>query len=241
MLNSINYINSNPKFGHGHSYSNSTYNKHEKRLIATTTALGVIGSLAYLSKSAGYSLKPQKMFKNIKNSYLVKAPYNDEKDIITIGAGSCLGGLLGGCIVDKNKQNRKAKLQETLLQIANISLPALFTVRFAKAGEYLGNKFLEKNPLKSTYKTTIAKSTAAMTGLILGVYFSNIVANKVNEIIFKQGKGRPVKLSDFSAHLDDMCLAARQFGEHPLINAVSMFIPVALMTAGNEIGNKQAN
>ena len=180
------------------------------------------------------------MFRNIKNSYLVKAPYNDEKDIITIGAGSCLGGLIGGYTVDKNKRNRKAKLQETLLQIANISLPAFFTVRFAKAGENLGKKFLEKNPYKKTYRTTIAKSSAAMAGLMLGVYFSNIIANKVNELIFKQGKGRPVKLSDFSAHVDDMCLAARQFGEHPIINLISMTIPFALMTAGNEIGNKQA-
>lgn len=241
MLNSINNIYSkNINFGHGGSWNDSNYNKAEKHLIATTTALGVLGSLAYLSKSKGYSLNPKKMFKNIKNSYLVKAPYNDEKDIITIGAGSCLGGLIGGYVVDKNKQNRKAKLQETLLQIANISLPAFFTVRFAKAGENLGKKFLEKNPYKKTYRTTIAKSSAAMAGLMLGVYFSNIVANKVNEIIFKQGKGRPVKLSDFSAHVDDMCLAARQFGEHPLINLISMTIPFALMTAGNEIGNKQA-
>lgn len=241
MLNSVNYTNSNPKFGHGNSYSDSKYNKQEKRLIAATTAIGVLGSLAYLSKSAGYSLKPQKMFKNIKNSYLVKAPYDDEKAIITIGAGSCIGGLTGGFLVDKNKQNRKAKLQETLLQIANISIPAFFTVRFAKGGKYLGKKFLEKNPLKQTYRTTIAKSSAAMVGLMTGVYCSNLLANKVNEIIFKQGKGRPVQLSDFSAHLDDMCLAARQFGQHPLINAVSMFIPAALMTAGNEIGNKKAN
>ena len=186
MLNSVNYTNSNPKFGHGNSYSDSKYNKQEKRLIAATTAIGVLGSLAYLSKSAGYSLKPQKMFKNIKNSYLVKAPYDDEKAIITIGAGSCIGGLTGGFLVDKNKQNRKAKLQETLLQIANISIPAFFTVRFAKGGKYLGKKFLEKNPLKQTYRTTIAKSSAAMVGLMTGVYCSNLLANKVNEIIFKQ-------------------------------------------------------
>lgn len=227
-------------FGHGNPWSESTYSTKEKAVIAGTTAVGAAIGLAVLAKSAKYSLNPRKMFKNFKKSYVFKAPY-EEKEIITIGAGSCLGGLAGGYAIDKNKENRKAKLRETLLQAANISLPAIFTIRFAKAGKYLGKRFLEKNKSIETARTKIPKAAAAIIGLFTGVYVSNIAANKINEKIFNKGKGRPVQLSDFSAHLDDFCMAARQVSEtNSIIHGFTMAIPAALMIAGNEIGNKKA-
>lgn len=243
----INYNNSHKQqkvsFGHGNPWADSTYSFKEKAFIAGTTAVGVAAGLAVLAKTAKgakYSLNPKKMFKNFKQSYVFKAPY-EEKEIITIGAGSCIGGLAGGYIIDKNKDNRKAKLQETLLQAANISFPAVLTIRFAKAGKYLGNRFLEKDKKAVTLRTQVPKATAALIGLFTGVYMSNFFANKINEFIFNKGKGRPVKLSDFSAHLDDFCMAAKQINEtNPLIHSFTMAIPVALMVAGNEIGNKQA-
>ena len=80
-----------------------------------------------------------------------------------------------------------------------------------------------------------------MIGLFTGVYASNWLANKINEKLFNQGKGRPVQLSDFSAHLDDFCMAARQIDDkNSLIHKVTMCIPLALMIAGNEVGNKKA-
>ena len=48
------------------------------------------------------------MFKNIKKSYLGTVKY-EIKEVIGIGAGSCLGGLAGGYLIDKNKENRKGK------------------------------------------------------------------------------------------------------------------------------------
>ena len=225
-------------FGHGNPWADSPYSVKERTIIAGTTALGVVGSLAILAKSAKYSLNPAKMFKNFKGSYIHKAPY-DEKEIITIGAGSCLGGLAGGYIVDKNPDNRKAKLRETLMQIANISIPIIFVVRFAKGAKYLGQKFFEKNKNVENARTKVYKATGAIAGIFAGVFVSNVIANKINELIFKKGKGRPVQLSDFSAHLDDFCMAARQIDEtNPLIHKVTMCIPLALMVAGNEVGNK---
>ena len=232
--------NVKPNFGHGFSWSESTYSTREKAIVATTTALGVIGSLAILAKHAKYSLNPKKMFKNFKGSYLYKAPY-DEPEVITMGLGSCLGGLAGGFIIDQDKKNRKAKLQETLLQIANVSLPIIFVARMAKGGRVIGQNFFEKRPNAITYRSKIPKAIGAMIGLFTGVWISNIVANKINEKIFKQGKGRPVQLSDFSAHVDDFCMAARQIDEkNKLIHKITMCIPLALMVPGNEVGNKKA-
>ena len=241
-INSNNYQQNNKRvsFGHGNPWSDSTYSAKEKGIIAATTGIGVIASLAILAKCAKYSLNPKKMFKNFKGSYLYKSPY-DEPEIITIGAGSCLGGLAGGFAVDKDRANRKAKLRESLMQISNISVPIIFVGRFAAGGKYIGKHFFEKNKLVETYRTKIPKAIAAIAGIFVGVYASNLLANKINEKIFKHGKGRPVQLSDFSAHLDDFCMAARQVdNQNKIIHKVTMFIPGALMIAGNEVGNKKA-
>lgn len=231
---------SRPAFGHGNFWTESTYSNKEKSIILASSAVGVLAGLAILAKSAKYSLNPKKMFKNFKQSYLYKAPY-DEKEIITMGAGSCLGGLAAGCAIDKDKNNRKAKLQETLLQIANVSVPIIFVARFAKGGSKLGKKFFEKNKNAETFRSKIPKAVSAMVGLFTGVWVSNVLANKVNEKIFHQGKGRPVKLSDFSAHVDDFCSAARQFApENPIIQNITRCIPGILTIPGFEVGNKKA-
>lgn len=234
-----NYTNVNSSFGHGNPWSDSPYNKKEQAIIAGTTALGVATAFALLAKGEKYSLNPQKMFKNFKKSYFYNVEY-DEKPVIAIGAGSCLGGLTGGYLVDHDKENRKAKLRETLLQVANISVPIIFVVWAAKAGKKFGQKFFEKGS-KETMRTKIPKALGGIAGLFAGVYTANIIGNKINEKLFNRGKGRPVQASDFSAHLDDFCVAANQISSHSIVHWISRCVPFALMIAGNEVGNKVAN
>ena len=235
----VNRVNKNTQcnipFGHSNPWADSPYNIKDRMIIAGTTALGVAGSMALLAKHKGYSLKPSKMFKNFKNSWFNKVEY-DEIPVIAIGAGSCLGGLAGGCIIDKNKENRKSKMREALLQIANISVPIIFVVYAAKAGKYIGKKYLEKGPLE-TMRTKLPKAIGGIAGLFAGVFTANVVANKINEKVFHQGKGRPVQASDFSAHLDDFCVTARQISNSKLTDYIQKLVPVALMVAGNEVGN----
>ena len=111
-------------FGHEHCSNKSSYSAAQKAVITTTTAIGIATSLALLSKSAGYSLKPSKMFKNIKNSFLANVDF-EAKEVISIGAGSCLGGLIGGYLIDKNPQNRQSKKREAIMQMGNISIPII--------------------------------------------------------------------------------------------------------------------
>ena len=233
----INKKNS-PIFGHNNPWADSPYNKYEKYTVAATTALGAFVGMACHAKYKGYSLNPKKMFKNIKNSYWGKVKF-DDIPVITIGAGSCLGGLAGGCIIDKDKENRKAKKREALLQMTNISLPIVFTVYLAKLGKKLGNKYWDKNRPENlqTYRTKLPQGALAMAGLFAGVFTANVVANKINEKIFHQGKGRPVQASDFSAHLDDFCVAAQQIHNGSIVRGISRLVPIALMVAGNEVGN----
>jgi len=237
-ISPISKQNKTTGFGHNNPWADSPYNNKEKYIVATTTAVGVLASMACNAKCKGYSLSPKKMFKNFKNSYINKVKY-DDGPVITIGAGSCLGGLAGGLVIDRDKENRKAKLREALLQMTNISLPIIFTVWGSRFGHKLGNKYWDKcRPKESeTFRTKVPQGIAAITALIGGVYTANVVANKINEKVFHQGKGRPVQLSDFSAHLDDFCIAGTQITSAKFIDRIARLVPAALMIAGNEVGN----
>ena len=228
----------NAAFGHSTPWADSPYRKKDQVIVGITTTLGILAGMACNAKYKGYSLAPKKMFKNFRNSYINKVKY-DDGPVITIGAGSCLGGLAGGFIIDKNKENRKAKMRETLLQMTNISLPIIFTVFGSRLGHKLGNKYWDKcrPEAEQTFRTKIPQGIAAIAGLIGGVYTANVVGNKINEKLFHQGKGRPVQITDFSAHLDDLCIAGTQITNAKFIDRIARLVPVALMMAGNEVGN----
>lgn len=222
--------NQSPSFGHGHdSAKNSGYKPSEKALITGMSVLGVAASLALLARGAGHSLKPSKMIKNIKNSYLATADF-EAKEVIALGAGSCLGGLAAGCIIDKDKNNRKAKLRESLMQIGNVSIPIL-TVHL-----------MTQNIFKKASEGV--RAFAGLGGVAIGVVAANLIMNKINNIIFheKNGEGRGVKVTDFSAHLDDVVVAAHYIApKSKIVHAIGRIVPAALVIPGIEVGNKKAN
>jgi hypothetical protein len=136
-----------PNFGHGEeSFWKSDYSKKDNLIVAGTPALGVAGSLALLPKAQGYKLNFKNFGKYFKNADFLF------KEIVAIGAGSCLGGLAGGYIIDKNPINRKAKRRESVMQIGNITIP-IATV----AGT---NKICDM--LKVSEKTTKGQATRAV-------------------------------------------------------------------------------
>ena len=237
-MNIIPVKQNNISLGHNNPWADSPYDNKKKVIVAGTTALGVFAGMACHAKYKGYSLNPKRMFKNISKSYWNTIKF-DDGPVITIGVGSCLGGLAGGYLIDKDRENRKAKKREALLQMTNISLPIISTVWMSNQGEKIGNKYWDKGRQgkQQTFRTKLPKGAFALTGLVAGVFIANVVANKINELIFHQGKGRPVQASDFSAHLDDFCVAGQQISDAKIIKWISRLVPIALMVAGNEVGN----
>ena len=212
---------SSNSFGLGHRKP-AYYSKKDKAVVATTTALGVSVAAAVLAKKAGYSLKPSKMFKNIKNSYLAKVKY-EWPEVIALGAGSCLGGLTGGYIIDRDKGNRRAKNREALMHFGNISIPIL------TVGALVDNVFKESKPL--------AKAVAGIGGVIGGIYLANFVMNKLCNLLFQdKSNERGVEVTDLPAHLDDVVVAANYISDAKPIKLLGRIIPLALMVAGNEVG-----
>lgn len=224
QLNPVSFNTNSPSFGHRHhKQSENSYSAKQKGIVAATTALGVAASCAVLANKAGYSLKPTKMFKNIKNSFLANVKFED-KEICTIGAGTCLGGLIGGYMIDKNPENRRAKNREAVMQIGNISIPIITVMRCKELGAKFG-KF--------------AEGACAVGGIFAGVYLANFLMNKLSNVIFQnKNNERSVKASDFSAHLDDMIVAANCISENKYVHKIARIIPVALIIPGYEVGTK---
>ena len=203
---------------------NSEYTIGEKAIVATTTALGVCTAAAALAKGAGYSLNPNKMFKNIKNSYLAKVHY-EWPEVVALGAGSCIGGLAGGYLIDKDKENRKIKQREAIMHFGNIAIP-IFTV-----GMVVDKVFKNSNKW--------VKAGAGLGGIIVGLYLANFITNKLCSAIFKdKSQERGIEITDLPAHLDDAVVAAGYISKSKFIHGLSRIIPLALMVAGNEVGTK---
>lgn len=197
----------------------------DKLVVAGSVLTGTAVAAALMAKHAGYSLSPCKMFKNIKKSYLSKIDF-EAPQVIALGAGSCIGGLTGGYLIDKNPVNRKAKRREAVMQFGNISIPIL-TVAGAHA--------LTKKHGKVT------SSVASVGAVFIGVYMANFLMNKLGNALFhNKSEARKVKPTDFSAHLDDFVLAATYISKAQLVHALGRLVPIALMVPGNEIGNKKA-
>ena len=126
----------------------------------------------YWPKNQDIHLTLLKQLKNIKKSFLANVKFHD-KEVITIGAGSCIGGLAGGYMVDKNPENRKAKRRETVMQLGNISIPIITVETFAKFGKKFGK---------------LAQAASAIAGIFTGVYVANILMNKLGNLLFRNKK-----------------------------------------------------
>lgn len=211
-----------PKFGHSHNFKDNTYSTKEKAIIAATTALGVATSCACLAKGAGYSLKPSMMFKNVKNSWFAKTKFL-AKEVIAIGAGTCLGGLTGGYIVDKKPENRKAKQREAVMQMGNISIPILTVAGFDKITQNRG-KFTQ--------------AVGMLAGVYVGVNIANFLMNKLSNLIFNNKDERGVKLIDFSAHVDDILAGASYASDSSIVHNIARIVPAILVLPGFEVGTK---
>lgn len=205
------------------------WSKALKPAILATTGIGVLSAMALLKnvayKGAGIN-------------------YKNPLTIIAIAAGSILGGLLGGLALDK--ENRQAKVEESIAQmVGNITIPV--------ASVFMVNKFAKSLKLedKMPQLKEVGKFTKGLNGtlkllpeiafsigaLMVAIKGGNLFANKMNEKIFNKKEKRDVRVTDFSAHIDDMCMVSTLIApKNDICNTIGKFIPLALMVAGYETG-----
>lgn len=216
-------------------------NNNKKKVMAASIAGSAIGIGAAVAGVYTLAKKgnPALTFKNL--TY-------EEKDVLMVGAGSVLGGLTGGLIADKDKENIKPKLRESSTQFfGNMVCPISLLA--------LGNKLIDKYNIKLP-KLNSANSMAnfinpilsvlpkvAMTigALMGGMKIGNAIMNAVNNKIFNEKVQDKVEAEDYLVHADDLCLAANMLlKDAPSISTVtSKILPATFIIAGSKSGMQQ--
>lgn len=220
-----------PSFGHGgEAFWKSDYSNSDKLIVAATTAKSVFASLMILAKLRGKSIKPKEFYK-----YLKTMPIKFT-EVVTMGLGTCLGGLLGGYLIDKNPQNRKAKRREAVMQMGNITIP-IGTVKLTD---------LALNAMKvgkDKVKDKLIRATSSLGAIVAGIYIANFAMNKISNKIFKEDTNeRGIKGTDLFPHIDDVLSSGEYILENnKFVRSIGRIVPFALMVPGNEVGNKKAN
>ncbi len=183
-----------------------------------------------------------------------------EIDALKIGAASVLGGLTGGVLAD-TKENTKPKIRESIQQFGgNILFPVSILALNNKILDKINIKMPQikdsakivdklKSFLKSDDKAIkiLGKTNSAIkhlprvavtvASLIGGMELGNIVMTKLNEKIFKGKVKHHVEPSDYTAHLDDICLTASFISENPAIQRfTSKLLPLTFLVAGYKSG-----
>lgn len=219
--------------------NNISQNKQNKRNVKIASiagsAIGIAGAVAGIYAMAKKG-NPAASLKNFA--------FN-EKDILLLGTGSILGGLTGGLIADKEKNNKKPKLREASQQLFGCTMiPVGFLA--------LGNKVLEKTNFKLPQLKSNSKPARAINGMLAvlpkvavtigslvgGMQVGNKVMNKVNNKIFKEDIKRDIKPEDFLVHTDDLCLTANMVLKDigPVSAVTSKILPATFLVAGAKTG-----
>lgn len=233
----------------------SPVNYDRKRNVVKAAAL--LGSAAGIGSIVLAMLLKAKKGGNPVN--IVDLKYS-EMDALKLGAASVLGGLTGGLLSD-SKQNRKPKVRESIQQFGgNILFPVGLLAINNKILEKINIKMPQikdsakiveklKSFLKSDDKAlnVLAKTNSAIkhiprvavtvASLIGGMELGNFVIKKINNKIFKEKVNHHIEVSDYTAHLDDLCLTASFISESPAIQRfTSKLLPLTFLVAGYKSG-----
>ena len=214
-------------------------NKKVKTAAFIGSAIGISAAVAgiyHMAKKGNPALKFSKL------NY-------EENDILLIGAGSVLGGLTGGLLADKNKENRNPKLREASQQffgsmLCPISILAVANKKLEKSGFKLPQIKSDSKLAKAANVALGALPKVAVTigSLIAGMEIGNKIMNKVNNKIFKEEVKHDVHASDYLVHADDLCLAANLLlkDTKSISMVTSKALPATFLLAGTKTGSQEA-
>ncbi len=213
--------------------------KQKKSKLKTASVsgslLGIMGGVATVYLMAR-SKNPNISLKNYRYT---------EKDVLVIGAGSVLGGLLAGSVVDKN--NADNKLREASQQyIGNMVFPVCFLAMTEHLLEKINTPQFKANnniaKMANMLLKGLPKSIAIILALVSGMEIGNKVMNKVNNKIFKKEVKHEIKKEDYLVHLDDICLASNFLlkDAKSIASVTSKILPFTFVVAGTKTGLKQS-
>lgn len=166
---------------------------------------------------------PLLFFAKKQNKNIFKLNYG-LKEIITVSAGSIIGGVLGGRI-DNDKFDQRQKVNEGIFQFANTAIPAAMVAGFSKLASNI--KLLNNN---------IGKAGAIIGGIITGMFTAAKVSNFICDPKDKV-PDRKLTIKDSLANVDD-ALSALAMTDSPVLNKIPVgpILPLVYILCGYRAG-----
>lgn len=224
---------------------NSAEKKHESKkkfnfpVLATTIAGTIIpmliirkqqiknGKLSDFSRESLKNLNLKDKVKTVLKSFDIDYT---SKEMLMTASGSVVGGLTGGLLFDKNKENRTAKIKEAIFQIFNVSVPLLIGDQIVK---FTKKKHLEKKPLVQLATAIFAIGT----GMPIAAKISKTINNKI--IDKEHPDKRKLRIRDAFVHVDDfagvLVLSGVKYAD-----VIKRVLPFLYGMCGYEAGTKKS-
>ncbi len=216
-----------------------TKNKTAAGLTLAASIAGAVIPLAVYNARHGKLNKMKDVFtrseSTVKDKITVSSGIIDVENIKQIGisvTGSILGGLAAGFATDKNKENRKSKVQEGVYGFLNCMIPmGIITA---------ADTIIKRKEIKTGI---LGKTALIAGGITSGMFLSNKVANGVNKAVFNKGKEdgfekRKMKPTDCLVHADDV-LGVLVMSKVPYVKEFGKLLPLIYSHVGYETGTKQ--
>lgn len=161
----------------------------EMRVKSTTHKLGFWEKSGVIIGSIAGTVLPMIYFAKRQNAKIYNLNFG-LAEMITVGAGSIAGGVLGGILSDKSK-NHKNKINEGIFQFFNASVPPLVFAGLTKIQDK--TKFA-KNKIVSAINTVVGLTG----GMFLAAKISNLVIDPHDKV-----PDRKLTMKDAVVNIDD--------------------------------------
>lgn len=193
--------------------------------------LALIGSIAGVLTPVlliGHKKNPKIKLDSLKNIYQSTNFSYELPEILKVGCGGVIGGLIGG-LLDKKEKGKLNKIEEATYQIMNITFPAVLVSGGIKLCEQ--NKITNKSPIKLL---------SSAIGMIIGVNAAVKASNKLDDVYFDKYNidlDRKFKKKDLIVHVDDL-IGSLVLAKIPLADKIhaEKLLPLIFTWSGFHVG-----
>lgn len=200
-----------------------SYTKIKQRRIKTTERLTTPEKIGVAAGAISGTVIPMLIFAKKQNRNILNLDFG-LKEMLIVGASAIAGGTISGILFGKTK-NHKKKIDESIFQLFNASIPPLL---------YTGlSKIQKKTKFAENKLATIANSIFSLTaGMYIAAKTANLVIDPHNKI-----PDRKLKMQDALVNIDD-ALGVFALAKFPLISKLhpEKVLPVIYSWCGYRAG-----
>lgn len=151
------------------------------------------------------------------------------KEILAVGLGGVVGGLLGG-LNDPHEKNKLKKLEEGTFQTMNLLIPT-----------YLVKRSMDFCESKKSLNNAWAKAGFTLGCVLIGVNTAVLLSNMIDKKVFNRYECNPdrkFKGRDLVVHVDDL-VGALVISKSSIADKLHLnkIIPAIFAWNGYEVGN----